>query len=109
MGRSALVVLLVASQALAEPPRMERVAPGYVVTSPAWLLNEPGKAKLDATLERHFAELTTLRAENTSLKSGLGDMEKKPALTWKGALLLVGLGVVVGAAVAVPAALAVRR
>jgi hypothetical protein len=72
-------------------------SPGENVGYPNWVLTPDGKAKIDETLNRQLTESTILRAENGSLKTSLAEMEAKPALTWKGALLLVGLGVVIGA------------
>lgn len=66
------------------------------MTAPAWLLTDEGKSRIDATLQRHVAELEQLRAENASMRADLVTWQDKPALTWRGALLLVGAGVAVG-------------
>lgn len=111
MGRSVLALCLVSSLAFAQdvPRRMYQVAPTTqaILQHPDWVLTDEGKQRLDATLARHVRELEQLRAENASMRADLVTWQSKPALTWKGALLLVGVGVVVGAAVAIP--LAVRR
>lgn len=80
-----------------DAPRMyQPPAPGEVVGYPNWVLTPDGKAKLDATLERQFSELVSLRAEKQSLQADLRKMESKPALTPLGVVLLVGAGLVVG-------------
>src|SRR5688500_9111594 len=99
MVRSALVLaLLTSTVALADdvPRRMSRVAPGHVVTSPAWLVTDEGKARIDATLQRHVVELEQLRAENAALRTDFVVWQAKPALTLRGALLLVAAGAAVG-------------
>ncbi len=109
--KTVLLSVLVSSLAWGEDaPRMVRLPPGQLTTTePAWLLNEPGKAKLDAVLDRHFAELVQLRSENAQLRVDVVRLAGEPALTWKGALALVGVGLLVGVAVAVPVSLSVRR
>jgi hypothetical protein len=96
----ALLVLLVAGTARgeADAPRMEHVAPGYVITRPSWVLNEPGKEKLDAFIQGDTQTIAQCKADTTALKA-------EPALTWKGAALLVGIGILLGGTVV----LAVKR
>jgi hypothetical protein len=88
---------------LYQPPAPEMV--GY----PNWVLTPDGKARIDARLERYDREVFQLRVENSSLRTDVEEMAKKPALTFKGAAILVGVGLVLGLAVGVPIAIAVRR
>jgi hypothetical protein len=110
MGRRVLALLLASSVAWADDaPRMEPAKVGHVLTYQGWVLNEPGKRKLDDSIARWDKELFHLRAANTKLREDITEMAAKPALTWKGAAVLVGIGVVVGIAVAVPVVILVRR
>ncbi len=110
MGPSLLLALLVSTTALGQE-RMRQVGPGegLLLVHPDWSLTNEGKQRLDATLERQVRELEQLRVENASLKTTLVEWQAKPALTWSGALLLVGGGIVLGALVAIPVAMAARR
>lgn len=110
MVRSTLALALVSQLAFADDtPRMyQPPAPGETVGYPNWVLTPDGKEKLDATLARNFSELVQLRTENASLKHSLVEMESKPAMTWKGAAVLLAVGAVVGAGVAVSIVVAAR-
>lgn len=99
---------LIVRPAFADDPRLYQPPAPESVGYPNWVLTPDGKAKLDETLNRQFVELVQLRTENSELRETLVEWEAKPALTWKGGLLLVGAGVVLGLAVGIPVALAVR-
>lgn len=96
------LLLLVALPAWADdaPRRLNAfpVSAGYLVTEPAWVYTEEGKAKVDAELSRLYQKSAADDAEKASLKASLLEMEQKPALTGKGALLLLGVGLAVGVA-----------
>ncbi len=111
MGRNLVVLLLflMPSVAGADTPRMEKVHDGILIPENGWVLNDEGYEKLRASLDRQHGELITLRAENSSLQLSLKEMESKPALTFGGAAVLIGIGLVVGAALAVPVVLLAKR
>lgn len=98
MKTLALLLLLSLPAGADDAPRMERVEPGHVVTSASWLLNDTGKARLDAAIAADRQRIAQLEQDKTQLGA-------VPALTWKGAAVLVGAGLVVGLVVG----LAVRR
>ncbi len=109
-ARSVLALLLVASVASAQeaPKRAWQVAPGpgERVLHPNWVYTPEGKERVDEALTFLDVETTSLRAQNESLRADLLSWEKKPALTWTGAFVILGIGVVVGGAlVALPFAL----
>jgi hypothetical protein len=92
--RLALLAILVCGLARADDtPRMERVAAGHVITEPSWVLNDAGKAKLDAFIQGGAQTAAQCTADTTALKA-------EPTLTWKGAALLVGVGILLGGSVA---------
>ncbi len=98
MDRNFLVLLmfLAPSIAGASPPKMYQVPEGYLIPENGWVMNDDGYDRLKASLDRQHGELITLRAENSSLQQSLKEMEEKPALTVKGALLFVAIGLVAG-------------
>lgn len=103
MRTTALLLVLVSRLALADDaPRMVRVMPGHTTPEAAWLLNDSGKAKLDAHIQAEAERAARLELENQQLRD-------VPALTWGGVFLLIGVGLVAGAAAAVPLTLALRR
>lgn len=109
MVREALALCLVSQLALAQDvPRMYQAKEPDLVGYPNWVVTPAGKELIDATIERQFTELLQLRTENLELKSELVKWEAKPALTWKGAAVLLAVGAVVGAGVAVSIAVATR-
>ena len=104
MKAVALVLLLALPAWADDAPRQLRAFPvtaGYVVTEPAWLYTEEGKARVDARIARDAQVIANQQKR-------IADLEAQPALTWKGALLLIGGGIVIGAAVAIPISLARR-
>lgn len=88
--KAALLLLLLAGPALADDaPRMTRVVPMATVLEPGWFLNDSGKQKLDDAIVSDRQRIAQLQAENAALAA-------QPALTWKGAAALVGIGFAVG-------------
>jgi hypothetical protein len=99
-----LALGLTASAARAEdaPKRAYPVAAGYVVTEPAWLFTDEGKARVDAQLAADAAKLAAIEKENTCLRA-------LPTLTPEGAALLVLAGIVLGASATTAVALVAKR
>lgn len=108
MVRSVLVLALVSRLAWAEPEIYQPQEPVTVV-APSWVLTPKGKENIDSGVALLWSEKERLRAENEALRADVIRLAGEPALTWRGALFLVGAGLVVGAAVGIPVALAVRR
>jgi hypothetical protein len=106
-----LTIALIVSPIVNAQERMRQIPPAQTepVSHPNWVLTPEGKERIDATVARMDREVFQLRAENSSLRADVTEMAAKPALTWKGAVLLVGAGLVLGLAVGVPVAIAVRR
>lgn len=111
MRSSLLALLLLPGLALAEPGAVNLYQPKEpeMVGYPNWVLTPRGHQLWSEDLARGHAEAVRLRAENESLVKGMKELEHRPLLTWRGALILVGVGVLVGASVSIPVALAARR
>lgn len=116
MGRdllrlTAIATLLVVTPAFAQDagPRMYQPPAPEMVGYPNWVLTPDGHSRLTAQLQHDAEEKARLRSENASLRASLVEWEGKPALTWRGALLLVGGGLALGLVIGVPVAAAVRR
>lgn len=94
--RVALLLLLLSGPALADdaPRKMRLVAPGHVITEPTWLLTVDGKKKLDDYIAQEVQRVAKLEAE----KAECGEV---PALTWRGAVGLIGLGILIGGVAAI--------
>jgi hypothetical protein len=107
-----VAALLVSTLALGQeisPAHMYQPKTPETVGYPNWILTQGGKAKLDDAIIALWTEKERLRAENISLQQTTLDLAAKPELTWKGALVLVSVGLVLGASIAIPVAVAVRR
>lgn len=86
----ALLAMLLSGTARADDaPRMEHVAPGYVITHPSWVLNEPGKTKLDAFIQGDAQTIAQCRSDKAALAA-------EPTITAKGVLIVGGAILVVG-------------
>lgn len=102
LGR-VLLLLAVSSAAWAEPPAHQMYVPEQpeLVGPPNWVLTPSGYQNLQADMTKRWLELEALKAENAKLREDVTTMSQKRELTWRGALLFVGIGVVVGTAGAV--------
>lgn len=86
--RTIALLLLVALPAWAAddaPKRASRVAPGYVVTEAGWFFTDEGKRRVDERLQGDAQKLAQTEADKKAC-------EEVPALTWKGAAALMGVG-----------------
>lgn len=102
--KAALLLLLVASVASAEAPinrslNLYQPEAPEMVDRPNWILTPEGKAHLDDGIAKLWSEKERLRAENAALREKTLELAAQPALTWKGALILVGVGILAGGAV----------
>ncbi len=109
--RAALAIVLLASQVsfAQDAPRMYQPDKPELVGYPNWVLTSDGADRITATLARQHNELVSLRTENSSLRTSLVEMESKPALTLKGGVVLILVGISIGLVVGIPVALAVAR
>lgn len=100
----ALVLLLLGLPAWADDaPRKLRafpVQPGYVVTEPGIFYTDEGNGRVAAKLQADAQRIAQLEAEKAAL-------EKVPALTPGGVVLLLAVGIVAGAAATTAVILAV--
>ncbi len=65
--------------------------------------------RLNLQLRDYQETIESLAAENATLKTATAEMAAKPALTWRGGLLLIGVGLVVGVTIGVPVGMVLRR
>jgi hypothetical protein len=113
----ALVLLALPALALAggpctelpgDAPCAQTIERGSPAPHDGWFYTHPGKGRVDEKLSELYGERAGLEVESRHLRSSLLEMEKKPALTWRGAVLLVGVGIVLGASAAIAIAVAAR-
>lgn len=111
---AALAALFLAVPAYADEPQL---AEGLIKSdAPVWqpapggfFVNDAGNNKLNGELASMQFDLARLGAENVSLRKDLTSLSAAPLLTWKAALILVGVGLLVGTAASIPIALVVAR
>ena len=94
-ARSVVLLCLLSGLAFGQEKRAWQVppGPGEVVLHPNWVYTPEGKARVDARLTADAQEIAQLRKDKAAL-------EAQPALTWKGAAILVGVGILLGGSVA---------
>lgn len=103
MKLAAILLLLALPARADDAPRKLRAFPvtaGYVVTEPGIFYTDEGNARVAAKLQADAQRLAQLEAEKAAL-------EKIPALTSRGVVLLVGVGIVLGAVAATSVVFAV--
>jgi hypothetical protein len=63
---------------------------------PNWVLTPEGKERIGAAIADMWTQNAQLRTERDALQQKTLELAGKPELTWKGVLVLVGVGLVLG-------------
>lgn len=103
-SRSAALLLLLSSLAWGQevsPVHMYQAGNPELIGYPNWVLTPEGKDKIGAAIADMWTRNAQLRAERDALQQKTLELAAKPELTWRGVLVLVGVGLVVGSTVGV--------
>jgi hypothetical protein len=98
-SRSVLFLLLASSLAWGQevsPVHMYQPEKPEMVGYPNWVLSPQGKENLGVAIADMWTQNAQLRAERDTLQQKTLELAAKPELTWKGVLVLVGVGLAVG-------------
>lgn len=100
---SGLLLVLVSAMAWGQemPAHMYQPAKPETVGYPNWVLSPEGRDRIAASIADAWTQNAQLRAERDALQQKTLELSAKPELTWKGALVLVGMGLAVGATMGV--------
>lgn len=96
--RSGLLLVLLSAVAWGQemPAHMYQPAKPEMVGYPNWVLTPDGRDKIAQSIVDMWTLNAQLRAERDALQQKTLELAAKPELTWKGVLVLVGVGLVVG-------------